>query len=68
MVLIASNTGFSASMDRTLLCYGTGNRKRLWCVKGFRYIVKGIAWDPRGKYIVTLSTSRYFDVLDTKKG
>jgi hypothetical protein len=36
--------------------------------RSFRHFANGIVWDPRGKYIVTLSTDRRMDVLEAQKG
>lgn len=41
--------------------------KRVGTLRGFRHFPNGIAWDPRGKYIVTMSTSGYFDIVDAFK-
>ncbi|KAF7634831.1 hypothetical protein Mgra_00005724 [Meloidogyne graminicola] len=42
--------------------------KRLWERGAFRHFANGITWDPRGKYLLTLSTDRRLDVLDAFKG
>jgi len=40
----------------------------LWFKRGYRHFANGIVWDPRGKYIITLSTDRRMDVLETQRG
>ena len=40
----------------------------MWMNKNFRHFPNGVVWDPRGKYIVTLSTDRRMDILDAVKG
>lgn len=42
--------------------------KQLWTVRNFRHYANGITWDPRGKYIVTVSTDRRLDILEASKG
>ncbi|VBB30639.1 unnamed protein product [Acanthocheilonema viteae] len=42
--------------------------KRLWQMRSFRRFPNGVAWDPRGKYIATMSTDRKLDILCGKKG
>lgn len=37
-------------------------------MRSFRRFPNGVAWDPRGKYIVTMSTDRKLDILCGKKG
>uniref|UniRef100_A0A915PU53 Anaphase-promoting complex subunit 4 WD40 domain-containing protein n=1 Tax=Setaria digitata TaxID=48799 RepID=A0A915PU53_9BILA len=49
-------------------CEFTSISRRLWHVKSYRRFPNGIAWDPRGKYIVTMSTDRKLDILCEKKG
>jgi len=58
----------SLSMDRTVIGYNIKKKKAEWKVSSFRYIASGVSWDPRGKYIVTLASNRYFDVNDALKG
>jgi WD40 repeat protein len=42
--------------------------KRLWTKSSYRHFANGITWDPRGKYLITLSTDRRMDVLDAHRG
>ncbi|KAI1716780.1 chromatin assembly factor 1 subunit B [Ditylenchus destructor] len=58
----------SVSMDDSILCHRVDTGKRVWSVRGFRHFPNGIVWDPRGKYVVTLSTDRRLDILDALKG
>lgn len=37
-------------------------------MRSYRRFPNGIAWDPRGKYIATMSTDRKLDILCGKKG
>uniref|UniRef100_A0A915DZT6 Anaphase-promoting complex subunit 4-like WD40 domain-containing protein n=1 Tax=Ditylenchus dipsaci TaxID=166011 RepID=A0A915DZT6_9BILA len=58
----------SVSMDDSVLLHRVDTGKRVWSVRSFRRFPNGIVWDPRGKYLVTMSTDRRFDVLDATKG
>lgn len=40
----------------------------VWSLRSFRHYANGITWDPRGKYLVTVSTDRRLDILDAVKG
>lgn len=39
-----------------------------WHLNSFRHFPNGVIWDPRGKYIVTMSTDRKLDFLCASKG
>jgi hypothetical protein len=47
-------------------CFFKG--KRQWERNSYRHFANGITWDPRGKYLVTMSTDRRLDILDAFKG
>ncbi|KJH52943.1 WD domain, G-beta repeat protein [Dictyocaulus viviparus] len=42
--------------------------KRCVTVRNLRHFPSGVAWDPRGKYIVTMSTDRKMDLIDAARG
>ena len=42
--------------------------KRCVSVRNLRHFPSGVAWDPKGKYIVTMSTDRKMDLIDATKG
>uniref|UniRef100_A0A0R3RX13 WD_REPEATS_REGION domain-containing protein n=1 Tax=Elaeophora elaphi TaxID=1147741 RepID=A0A0R3RX13_9BILA len=56
------------SNDESFAIYEANTGRRLWQMRSFRRFPNGIAWDPRGKYIVTMSTDRKLDILCGKKG
>ncbi|VDN03946.1 unnamed protein product [Thelazia callipaeda] len=58
----------TASNDESVAVYDGNIGKRLWHVKSYRRFPNGIVWDPRGKYIVTMSTDRKLDILCAKTG
>lgn len=37
-------------------------------VRNLRHFPNGVAWDPKGKYLVTMSTDRKMDLIDAAKG
>lgn len=41
---------------------------RLWTITNYRRFPNGIVWDPKGKYVVTMSTDRKMDILSAEKG
>ncbi|KAE9552910.1 hypothetical protein FO519_003895 [Halicephalobus sp. NKZ332] len=57
----------SASNDDSIVVQDILNGKVLWSLRNFRHFPVGLAWDPRGKYLVSFSTDRRLDILDTKK-
>nr|CAD2133333.1 unnamed protein product [Meloidogyne enterolobii] len=58
----------SVSMNNSISVNRTENGKRLWERGAYRHFANGIIWDPRGKYLVTMSTDRRLDILDAFKG
>uniref|UniRef100_A0A183BZ19 WD_REPEATS_REGION domain-containing protein n=1 Tax=Globodera pallida TaxID=36090 RepID=A0A183BZ19_GLOPA len=58
----------SVSMDDSVAVHRADSGKRVWAVRNFRHFANGIVWDPRGKYLVAMSTDRRMDVLDAMKG
>lgn len=42
--------------------------KQAWNNRNFRRLITGLAWDPLGRYIVTMSSDRRMDIVDAKKG
>ncbi|KAM3725954.1 Chromatin assembly factor 1 subunit [Dirofilaria immitis] len=56
------------SNDESVAVYEADTGKRLWHMRSFRRFPNGVTWDPRGKYIVTMSTDRKLDILCGKKG
>ncbi|VDK64631.1 unnamed protein product [Onchocerca ochengi] len=56
------------SNDESVAVYEANTGRRLWHMRSFRRFPNGVAWDPRGKYIVTMSTDRKLDILCGKKG
>jgi WD40 repeat protein len=39
-----------------------------WYNRNFRRLITGLTWDPRGRYIVTMSSDRRMDIVDAYKG
>uniref|UniRef100_A0A914R9L0 Uncharacterized protein n=1 Tax=Parascaris equorum TaxID=6256 RepID=A0A914R9L0_PAREQ len=37
-------------------------------IRNFRHFPNGVVWDPRGKYLVAMSTDRKLDIIDAAKG
>uniref|UniRef100_A0A1I8AYW5 WD_REPEATS_REGION domain-containing protein n=1 Tax=Meloidogyne hapla TaxID=6305 RepID=A0A1I8AYW5_MELHA len=58
----------SVSMNNSISVNRSENGKRLWERGSYRHFANGITWDPRGKYLVTMSTDRRLDILDAFKG
>uniref|UniRef100_A0A0N5AQJ7 WD_REPEATS_REGION domain-containing protein n=1 Tax=Syphacia muris TaxID=451379 RepID=A0A0N5AQJ7_9BILA len=60
----------SVSNDESLVVQNvrTGKCTRLWSITSYRRFPNGVVWDPRGKYVVTMSTDRKLDILDAAKG
>ncbi|KAK6111172.1 WD domain G-beta repeat family protein [Brugia pahangi] len=56
------------SNDESFAIYEANTGRRLWHMRSYRRFPNGVAWDPRGKYIVTMSTDRKLDILCGKKG
>uniref|UniRef100_A0AAF5PIC9 CAF1B/HIR1 beta-propeller domain-containing protein n=1 Tax=Wuchereria bancrofti TaxID=6293 RepID=A0AAF5PIC9_WUCBA len=56
------------SNDESFAIYAANTGRRLWHMRSYRRFPNGVAWDPRGKYIVTMSTDRKLDILCGKKG
>ncbi|CAG9532627.1 unnamed protein product [Cercopithifilaria johnstoni] len=56
------------SNDESFAIYDADTGRRLWQMRSYRRFPNGVAWDPRGKYIVTMSTDRKLDILCGKKG
>lgn len=59
----------SGSVDNTAIMWNVMNTKSYQILRDHKGFVQGVAWDPKNKYIATLSTDRYFRVFDvnTKK-
>jgi len=58
----------SVSADDSIAVHIAETGKKVWRIEHFRHFANGIAWDPCGKFIVTLSTDRRMDILDSQKG
>ena len=58
----------SVSNDESIVVQNVRTGSRLWTIRSFRRFPNGVVWDPRGKYVVTMSTDRRLDILDAAKG
>ncbi|CAJ0571384.1 unnamed protein product, partial [Mesorhabditis spiculigera] len=58
----------SVGHDCNLLVHEVSTGKRTICLRNLRNFPNGITWDPRGKYLITLSKDRKMDILDCVKG
>ncbi|MFH4981439.1 hypothetical protein AB6A40_008148 [Gnathostoma spinigerum] len=58
----------SVSNDDSVLVHNVLTGKRVWSIRNHHHFPEGIVWDPRGKYLITLSTDRKLDIIDAVKG
>ncbi|VDN27612.1 unnamed protein product [Gongylonema pulchrum] len=58
----------TASKDESIAAYDAHTGSRLWHISPYRHFPNGIAWDPRGEFIITLSTDSRFDIVSADTG
>ncbi|VDD91562.1 unnamed protein product [Enterobius vermicularis] len=58
----------SSSNDESVVVQNVLTGHRLWTITNYRRFPNGIVWDPKGKYVVTMSTDRKMDILSAEKG
>uniref|UniRef100_A0A182JJ45 CAF1B/HIR1 beta-propeller domain-containing protein n=1 Tax=Anopheles atroparvus TaxID=41427 RepID=A0A182JJ45_ANOAO len=54
----------SGSVDNTAMVWDVMRGKSQAILQDHKGFVQGVAWDPKDKYVATLSTDRYFRVFD----
>ncbi|CAD5228847.1 unnamed protein product [Bursaphelenchus okinawaensis] len=58
----------TASEENAVRLFKVDNGKAVWKLTNFRRKITGLAWDPNGYYIVTLSTDQRLDIILAQKG
>lgn len=56
----------SGSVDNTAIVWDAKRGKKVALLNDHKGFVQGVAWDPKGKYLATLSTDRYFRLFYTQ--
>lgn len=56
----------SGSVDNTAIVWDAKRGRKTALLNDHKGFVQGVAWDPKGKYLATLSTDRYFRLFHSQ--